>query len=288
LVSCSTGRLAATVRRDTRRRTAAARRPIRVETNNGFPDKLLRAAPLLSLRYFRRAVAVDVLRLPLSGRNGFIDVLARVGDRRWRHGQRYRAPELLAGSVCAVLSGARSFIAIWQWLVSQPASALLALGFRRGKAPSESALRRFLHGVNAERFSMLVGEWFAEQLASRSTSARIEALAGDGKTLRGSVKDGVATQLVSLVAHDSGVTVGQQPIDSGNEIGAMRTLLDAFQLAGKVVTFDSLHTQRETAFLVFHVKQADYVMTVKGNQPTLLAELENTPAAAFSPNARAV
>jgi predicted transposase YbfD/YdcC len=65
-----------------------------------------------------------------------------------------------------------------------------------------------------------------------------------------------------------------------NEIPAVRKLLEAFaDLAGAVITIDALHTQADTAQAIIS-RQADYVMTVKGNMPTLHKRLKELPWAA--------
>lgn len=56
----------------------------------------------------------------------------------------------------------------------------------------------------------------------------------------------------------------------------MRELLAAFDLAGAVVTVDAMHTQTGTAAAIT-VAGADYVFTVKGNQPTLHAACKALP-----------
>lgn len=43
-----------------------------------------------------------------------------------------------------------------------------------------------------------------------------------------------------------------------------------------VVTADAAHTQRATATSL-HARGAHYVLTVKGNQPTLLSQLKALP-----------
>ena len=54
-----------------------------------------------------------------------------------------------------------------------------------------------------------------------------------------------------------------------NEIPAVQDLLKAFaDLAGTLITIDAIHTQSETA-LVIPGRRADYLITVKGNMPTL-------------------
>ncbi|MFN9367425.1 MAG: ISAs1 family transposase, partial [Planctomycetia bacterium] len=50
-------------------------------------------------------------------------------------------------------------------------------------------------------------------------------------------------------------------------------LLDLLELTGAVVTLDAMHCQKETAQAICD-KGADYVLTVKGNQPTLHEQIQ--------------
>ena len=96
-------------------------------------------------------------------------------------------------------------------------------------------------------------------------------IAIDGKTVRGAKnKEGKAPHLVAALAHGIGAVLGQVAVDAkSNEIPAVRDLLKAFaSLAGAVITIDALHTQSDTAQVIIG-RQAEYVMTVKGNMPTL-------------------
>ena len=107
-------------------------------------------------------------------------------------------------------------------------------------------------------------------------------IAVDGKTVRGAKdKTGKAPHLVAALAHGIGAVLGQAAVDAkSNEIPAVRELLKAFaSLAGAVITIDALHTQRDTAQVITG-RQADYVMTVKGNMPTLYKRLKKLPWAA--------
>jgi predicted transposase YbfD/YdcC len=62
-----------------------------------------------------------------------------------------------------------------------------------------------------------------------------------------------------------------------NEIPAVRELLKAFaDVAGAVFTIDAMHTQTDTAKAIL-ARQADYVMTVKANMPTLYQQLKKLP-----------
>ena len=107
-------------------------------------------------------------------------------------------------------------------------------------------------------------------------------IAVDGKAVRGAKdKTGKAPHLVAALAHGIGAVPGQAAGDAKpNEIPAVRELLKAFaSLAGAVITIDALHTQSDTARVITG-QQADYVMTVKGNMPTLYKRLKKLPWAA--------
>ena len=107
-------------------------------------------------------------------------------------------------------------------------------------------------------------------------------IAIDGKTVRGAKdKTGKAPHLVAALAHGIGAVLGQVAVDvKSNEIPAVRELLKAFaDLAGAVFTIDAMHTQHDTAQAIL-ARQADYVMTVKANMPTLYKQLKKLPWAA--------
>ena len=101
-------------------------------------------------------------------------------------------------------------------------------------------------------------------------------IAIDGKTVRGAKnKAGKAPHLVAALAHGIGAVLGQVAVEEkSNEIPAVRDLLKAFAgLAGAVITIDAMHTQNDTAQVILG-RGADYVMTVKGNMPTLVPAAE--------------
>ena len=51
-------------------------------------------------------------------------------------------------------------------------------------------------------------------------------------------------------------------------------LLEAIELSGREITADALHTQRKLATYLVEQRQAHYHFSVKGNQPTLQADIE--------------
>ena len=89
----------------------------------------------------------------------------------------------------------------------------------------------------------------------------------------------VSVDVVALrFAADAGAVLGQVAVAAKpDEIPAVRELLKAFAgLAGAVITIDAMHTQSDTAQVITG-RDADYVMTVKGNMPTLYRQLKKLP-----------
>ena len=72
-----------------------------------------------------------------------------------------------------------------------------------------------------------------------------------------------------------------------NEIPVARELFKKLELDGRKVSLDALHTQDQTARALVLEHGADYLFTVKDNQPTLRANIERlvqAPPARFSPS----
>jgi predicted transposase YbfD/YdcC len=65
---------------------------------------------------------------------------------------------------------------------------------------------------------------------------------------------------------------GKDEVKQTNEIGMFAAVFDAIDIAGKDITSDALLTQRKLATYVVG-RQAHYHFTVKGNQPTLQADI---------------
>jgi uncharacterized protein DUF4338/DDE family transposase len=226
------------------------------------------------------------LNIALDSEDGILKLLSELPDPRLRRGRRHQFASVLAVAICACLAGMRNFAAIGEWAADLPPEALERLHCRwhpvqqRYIAPSEPTLRRALQSVDADLIDRLLGGWLERKAGPG------EAIAVDGKTLRGAVRlDGTQVHLLAALLHKEGVVLNQREVDvKHNEITEFRPLLEPLDLAGMVVTADALHTQRDHASFLVEDKEADYVFTVKGNQPNLEAAVRAIPAGSFSPS----
>lgn len=215
-----------------------------------------------------------------SAENELVEILKRIVDPRGSRGRRFSSFSMLSICILATLSGAMSLRAIAQWASQLSVFELKRLGIRRSKAPSESAIRRFLARVDPDEVDRLIGTWMMKQ------SKSAEAIAIDGKILRGTRKPGgKQDHLLSAVLQEAGLTVSQVKVAEGSsEIAAVKPLLDRIQVQGRVVTLDALHTQKDTARYISEEKKADYLMTVKANQAGLMDQIETAGMLSFSPS----
>ena len=106
------------------------------------------------------------------------------------------------------------------------------------------------------------------------TDGQIVAI--DGKTLRRSfdaARSKSAIHMVSAWATANHISLGQVVVDEkSNEITAIPKLLEILEIFGCLVTIDAMGCQTEIAEKII-AAGADYVLAVKGNQPTLHEEI---------------
>jgi predicted transposase YbfD/YdcC len=227
-------------------------------------------------------------QLALLGRSGpdlagaaperLLEALAQVPDPRHRRGIRYPLVPVLAVSVCAMLAGARSYAAIAEWAADAPPRLRARLGLP-GPVPDLVTIWRVLTSVDPAALDAAVGAWVAAQLAARRRPGRRVVLAVDGKTVRGARSGDVpAPHLLACLDHGTGVVLAQAAVDGKtNEITMFTSLLGhVANLSGVLVTADALHAQREHATWL-HQRGAHYLVTVKGNQLSLLRQLRSLP-----------
>ncbi len=186
-----------------------------------------------------------------------------------------RSAHLLVDIVCitilAVLCGADDFVAVATF--ARMRRKWLKQFFKLPSGiPSHDTFGRVLGLIDPKQFSACLVNWTAA--LQTVLSGRVVSI--DGKTARGSAskRKGLrALHLVSAWATEAGLTLGQVAVDEkSNEITAIPELLDLLSLKGAIVTIDAMGMQKDIVEKI-RVKQADYVIGLKDNQPTLAADM---------------
>lgn len=245
--------------------------------SNGKP-KLYFALPLLkdvhsklSSPFFgngnnKEIFAMDVSKLPIEGKGGLIETLKTINDPRQKQGLRHSSHSVLAVSTCAMLSGARGYSAITQYGKSISTRQLDRL--RSRKPPSESTYKRVLQRLDPEGFDEKICRW----LMISAGGSKGSGVSVDGKTLRGSFdKEGRPIHLLSaLLQHEKIVLAQKRVPNKENEITGFPKLLGPLDIEGCLITADAMQCQVATSTFVVREKRADFLWTVKENQPSLL------------------
>ena len=205
-----------------------------------------------------------------------IEVFAAIPDFRRCRGKRHPLPAILSLACCAMLCGYRSYSAIAEWGRNYGAGMAHALGFTHN-TPCAATLHTVFRHVDRDEVEAKLGAWAEGIVISTPAAPAADqaAVALDGKTLRGSRKQGApGVHLLSALSHHLGLTLAQQAVDDKtNESTQVETLLGQLVLQDRVVTMDALLTQRHVAQTIVE-KGGDYVMIVKENQPQLRADIE--------------
>jgi hypothetical protein len=219
-----------------------------------------------------------------------------------RHAQGLRHPlgALLALACAAMLCGARTYSAIAAWGRNYDRELVRALGITHDPPPCAATCCLVLRRLDRVQVEAVLAAW-AEAVRAALPAAPpeallpeappLEAVAIDGKTLRGSRKQGApGVQLLSALSQRLGLTLHQVGVDDKtNEIGATSALLAGLVLEGRVCTMDALLTQREIAQTRVDAG-GHYVMLAKEKQPQRLAditaEFSSPPPGAIRPGPR--
>jgi predicted transposase YbfD/YdcC len=176
-------------------------------------------------------------------------------------------------ALMAVLAGASGPTAIAKWAALKEEFLLGALNLPHG-IPRKDVFRRVLMALRPGAFQACFVNWLKSLRATAAAATGVEqpVLAVDGKTARRSHdrKNGLgALHSVSVWASEFGLSLGQVACaEKSNEITAIPELLRLVDIQGAIITIDAMGTQKAIAAQIIE-GQADYVLSLKGNQETL-------------------
>lgn len=198
---------------------------------------------------------------------------ADLPDPRVSRTQKHLLKDILVIAVLAAIAGAQGWEDIENYGISKQQWLEEFLELPNG-IPSDDTFRRVFERINPEALEQSVVKWLQQLLGSTES----EIIPIDGKSLRGSYdrNQGIkALHLVTAWASEQRLVLGQVKVeDHSNEITAIPALLELLDISGAIITIDAMGTQTDIVEQIRH-KQADYVLALKGNHPTLYAQVKN-------------
>ena len=221
------------------------------------PEKGFKAAPAASARLERRVL------------KGCLETLKSVPDPRIDRRKRHRLPDIPAIAVLTYMSGGDGFRDMERCGRKHEARLREFLELKNG-VPSHDTFRRVLSTLRPAAFGVCVRLW------QRAAAGRLGGVCAslDGKAVRRACAKGEGAPVVETAWVDGAdVPLGEVRVASKeNEIGAIPKLLSTLALEGAVVTVDAIGCQKEIARAIRAAK-AHYLLPLKGNQPTMRAEV---------------
>ena len=190
---------------------------------------------------------------------------------------------MLLAALCEAPRGQKDLVKFARGF-SQPQRR--ALGIRRNRqgkypVPSQSTFCRLLQRIDGPKVEETI---LAIQEQARGKAPQNELIALDGKEPRHGGGQGVLT----AISVPSQYYLASQIVETKtNEIPMAPKVFERLDLQGRFVSLDALHTQDETARAIVLEAGADYLLTAKGNQPTVhesIQKLLPAPDADFPPS----
>ena len=198
--------------------------------------------------------------------HSILEAFEEIPDPRSKHGRRHPLSALLGLCLTAMLCGKTTLKDIARF-GREHKDLRQALGFTHWKSPAPSTFTKLFQKLDPGWFEMAAAHFFAFNFVP-------EALAIDGKTLRGSRQgETPAVHVVNAFLPEGKSFVGLEVCENKDELGATRLLLKRLDLDGKIVTADALSTQLDISADITEAG-GDYVFRIKANQPTLYEDVE--------------
>lgn len=190
-------------------------------------------------------------------------------ERRHSGNWRHRLVDVLVICLLGIICGCETWEEIWDYAGAKRLFLWKALGFRHG-IPSPSTMRRVMGMIKPEALENVYRQWVRPYIGS----CLGKQISVDGKTIRGASSMGdINIHMVSAWIQEDGITMGQvRTEEKSNEITAIPALLGALDIRGGTVSMDAMGCQKAIARQIIE-QGAHYLLAVKGNHPTLLADI---------------
>ena len=210
--------------------------------------------------------------LRVSG--SLVESFSHIDDPRSDSGKRHDLMDIISIAICAVICGAEGWSDVELFGRSKYDWLKRFLKLPNG-IPSHDTFGRVFSRIDPAQFQRCFADW----VRGISELTRGEVVAIDGKTLRRSYDRGcgrAAIHMVSAWAQNNSMVLGQVKVDErSNEITAIPRLLSMLEVSGCIVTIDAMGCQKEIAATIID-GGADYVLSVKKNQPQLYDDIAET------------
>jgi predicted transposase YbfD/YdcC len=196
-----------------------------------------------------------------------LDYFSHLSDPRKAYKVRHKLEDIFFITLCAVICGAETWVAIAYFGNAKKHWFEELLGLKHG-IPSHDTFANVFSMIDHEEFSLCFVRW-VESIAKECDE---NIISFDGKCLRRSLDKASKKSPIHMVSAWSSaneLVLGQQRVDAkSNEITAIPKLLARLNIEGSVITMDAMGCQTAIAEDIID-RKADYMLSLKGNQGNL-------------------
>lgn len=200
-------------------------------------------------------------------RESFEDFIEGIDDPRVERNKLHSIAEILFLTLVAIICGAEGWRDIERFGKSKLDFLQKFFSYGHG-VPSDDTLRRFFRALDPENFRECFIDWVRDLKIPYHDATKLISI--DGKVSRHTFDEHTdPLHMVTAFASEFRLVLAQEKVsDKSNEIKAIPQLLGLIDLKGAIITIDAMGCQREIAQAICD-GQADYVLSLKGNQGSL-------------------
>lgn len=208
-------------------------------------------------------------------KRNIIEYFGEISDyRRTTPNKKHELVDILVIALCGMLSGADDWVSIEHYGKTKRNWFQKFLSLANG-IPSHDTFNRVFSRIDPEQFTDCFLSWIKDVCPIMEK----ETVAIDGKTLRRSHDKGhskAAIHMVSAWACERHLVLGQiKTAEKSNEITAIPELIESLISEGCLFSIDAMGCQKTIVNTVLR-GGGDYLIAVKGNQPSLESAIKAT------------
>ncbi len=240
------------------------------------PSVSIEKLALVVVRERKNPLAMSTMKTDMQLTSSFVSELRGLNDPRDNRGKRHDLTFVLSGVSLAIMAGRSSVSSIHRFIKNRKEWLGQIMGYQTARPVSRAQLPRILAIVDWDALNKIIQAHFGFRIEQENN----KWYALDGKTLRGI--PGHQERTLLAVSHSERKTVAQEPMHGPkkSEITAVREMLAATGLEKARITLDALHFNPTTTGQI-NLADGWFTIQLKGNQPTLFAQMCQEAAAAM-------
>lgn len=204
--------------------------------------------------------------------SGISNLFNNLSDPRISRTKKHPLESILSLVLCGSLAGIDDFVGYEDFGHAHQEILEKFIDFPDG-IPSHDTIGRVISRIDVDSFNSIFMD-FSNKLRDSSS----EVIAIDGKTSRGShdhANGKSAHHIITAWADSCDLAIGQiKTKEKSNEITAIPELLDLLDIWNQIITIDAMGCQRDICKKI-KCKEADYVISLKGNQRSLHSDIKD-------------